>query len=130
MNKGRITSGPVKIYDLEKPFFIIGCEYACKSPQCCSPTSPEGRKFASTDSSITRSLPTKLRDEFPAKLLYEDSDVGCGRGAKCARMRAKRRDPGFLEQEIATSSTATGAAHRVHAIKDAGGTSVFSLPSV
>ncbi|CAL1716058.1 unnamed protein product [Somion occarium] len=69
-NKGRITSGPIKVYDLGKPFFIIGCEYACLS-ETCRPGSPrgEGRKYSSTDASILRSLPVKLRDEFPAKLI-------------------------------------------------------------
>ncbi|KAJ2924641.1 hypothetical protein H1R20_g12446, partial [Candolleomyces eurysporus] len=78
LNKGRISSGPVKVYDIEKPFFIIGCEYVCKSPQCTTPATPEGRKFASTDSSIFRALPPKLKDEFPAKLLYDNTDAGSG----------------------------------------------------
>lgn len=78
LNKGRITSGPVKVYDFEKPFFIIGCEYVCKSVQCATPATPDGRKFASTDSSILRSLPVKLKDEFPAKLLYDNADAGSG----------------------------------------------------
>ncbi|KAJ3560004.1 hypothetical protein NP233_g11113 [Leucocoprinus birnbaumii] len=77
-NKGRISSGPIKIYDIEKPFFIIGCEYVCKSPQCASSAGPEGRKFASTDASILRSLPIKLQDEFPARLMYGDTDAGSG----------------------------------------------------
>ncbi|KAF5359339.1 hypothetical protein D9756_003014 [Leucocoprinus leucothites] len=77
-NKGRISSGPVKIYDIEKPFFIIGCEYVCKSSQCTSSAGPEGRKFASTDASILRSLPNKLQDEFPARLMYGDTDAGSG----------------------------------------------------
>ena len=77
-NKGRISSGPIKIYDIEKPFFVVGCEYICKSPQCIAATSPEGRKFASTDSSILRSLPVRLKDEFPAKLMYNDTDAGSG----------------------------------------------------
>ncbi|KJA20571.1 hypothetical protein HYPSUDRAFT_68441 [Hypholoma sublateritium FD-334 SS-4] len=78
VNRGRISSGPVKIYDIEKPFFIVGCEYVCRSPPCMAATSPEGRKFASTDSSILRSLPTLLKDEFPARLLHGDADAGCG----------------------------------------------------
>ncbi|KAF9007505.1 hypothetical protein BDQ17DRAFT_1350764 [Cyathus striatus] len=78
INKGRISSGPVKIYDIEKPFFIIGCEYVCKSPQCVTPVTLDGRKFASTDSSILRALPVKLQDEFPAKLMYSDTDAGSG----------------------------------------------------
>lgn len=69
-NKGRIASGPVKIYDLGKPFFIIGCEYVCRAPACLPPGAPgDGRRFASTDTSILRALPTKLRDEFPARLI-------------------------------------------------------------
>lgn len=81
-NKGRIVSGPLKIYDLGKPFFIIGCEYVCVSPVCCPPnTQSEGRKFASTDASILRSLPSKLKDEFPARLLEgagATPDLGTG----------------------------------------------------
>lgn len=78
LNKGRIKTGPIKIHDIERPFFIIGCEYVCQSPQCTSATSVEGRKFASTDSSILRSLPIKLQDEFPARLMHGDADAGCG----------------------------------------------------
>ncbi|KAH9481806.1 hypothetical protein JR316_0006333 [Psilocybe cubensis] len=79
INKGRISSGPVKIYDIERPFFIVGCEYVCRSPTCIAATgSPEGRKYASTDSSILRSLPLLLKDEFPAKLLNGDADAGSG----------------------------------------------------
>lgn len=78
INKGRISSGPIKIYDIEKPFFIIGCEYVCKSSQCCASAGSEGRKFASTDASILRSLPAKLQDEFPARLMYGDTDSGTG----------------------------------------------------
>lgn len=65
------------IYDIERPFFIIGCEYVCKSPQCTDAYS-EGRKFASTDYSILHSLPTKLKDEFPACLSHDEKDAGCG----------------------------------------------------
>jgi hypothetical protein len=78
LNRGRIRSGPIKVYDLEKPFFIIGCEYVCESPTCIAQTSPEGRKYASTDASILRILPTKLRDEFPAHLMQGDTDAGSG----------------------------------------------------
>lgn len=78
INKGRISSGPIKIYDIEKPFFIVGCEYACRSSPCIAATSSEGRKFASTDPSIFRSLPMLLKDEFPARLLQGDADSGCG----------------------------------------------------
>jgi len=77
-NKGRIRSGPIKVYDIEKPFFIIGCEYVCKSGPCLALTSAEGRKFASTDSSILRSLPVRLKDEFPARLVHGDIDAGSG----------------------------------------------------
>ncbi|KDQ59254.1 hypothetical protein JAAARDRAFT_33977 [Jaapia argillacea MUCL 33604] len=77
INKGRIKSGPIKVYDLNKPFFIIGCEYVCKS-HICAPVSPDGRKFASTDSSVLRSLPSILADEFPAHLLQGAGDAGCG----------------------------------------------------
>ena len=75
-NQGRIASGPVKIYDIEKPFFIIGCEYVCRSASCATTAGPDGRKFASTDPSILRSLPAKLQDEFPARLVYGDTDAG------------------------------------------------------
>ncbi|KAG0701222.1 hypothetical protein DFH29DRAFT_982795 [Suillus ampliporus] len=67
LNRGRIRSGPVKVYDLDKPFFIIGCD-----------TSPEGRKFASTDASVMQGLPVRLREEFPARLLQGDADLGPG----------------------------------------------------
>lgn len=77
-NRGRIKSGPIKVYDLEKPFFIIGCEYVCKSAACVANTTPEGRRFASTDASIMQALPTRLKEEFPAKLLQGDSDMGSG----------------------------------------------------
>jgi hypothetical protein len=81
INKGRISSGPVKIYDIEKPFFIVGCEYVCRSPMCVGATgSAEGRKFASTDPSILRSLPQLLRDEFPARLLLLNGDADAGSG--------------------------------------------------
>jgi hypothetical protein len=70
IHKGRICSGPIKIYDLGKPFFIIGTEYVCRS-QVCLPAGVqgEGRRFASTDISILRALPVKLKDEFPARLI-------------------------------------------------------------
>ncbi|KAG6877919.1 hypothetical protein C0992_009001 [Termitomyces sp. T32_za158] len=76
-NHGRISSGPVKIYDIERPFFVIGCEYVCRSPSCLAAL-PDGRKFASTDASIFRALPAKLKDEFPARLLCADADAGSG----------------------------------------------------
>lgn len=69
INKGRITSGPIKIYDLGKPFFIIGCEYVCRSQACLPSQQGEGRRFASTDTSILRALPPRLKDEFPARLI-------------------------------------------------------------
>ncbi|KAI0346061.1 hypothetical protein BDW22DRAFT_715519 [Trametopsis cervina] len=82
INKGRISSGPIKVYDLGKPFFIIGCEYVCRSPICLpAGTQGEGRKFASTDISILRALPTKLKDEFPARLIQgpgNTPDLGPG----------------------------------------------------
>lgn len=82
LNKGRIVTGPIKVYDLGKPFFIIGCEYVCESSVCMPPGSgSEGRKFASTDASILRSLPKGLRNEFPANLLEgagATPDLGAG----------------------------------------------------
>lgn len=76
LNRGRISSGPIKIYDLDKPFFVIGCEYACMSHMCLGTVGPQGRKFASTDASILRALPAKLKDEFPALLLQGTPDLG------------------------------------------------------
>ena len=78
VNKGRISSGPIKIYDIGRPFFIVGCEYVCCSNACIAETTSEGRKFASTDPAILRSLPSKLNDEFPATLLQGDEEVGSG----------------------------------------------------
>ncbi|EED82151.1 predicted protein [Postia placenta Mad-698-R] len=78
MNRGRIGTGPIKVYDLHKPFFIIGCEYQCKSPVCVAAAGTEGRRFASTDLSILRALPPKLRDEFPALLIHGVPDLGSG----------------------------------------------------
>ncbi|KAF9532698.1 hypothetical protein CPB83DRAFT_635148 [Crepidotus variabilis] len=80
LNKGRITSGPIKVYDVEKPFFVVGCEYVCRSQSCVQATTAEGRKFASTDPAILRSLPSRLKDEFPARLIHGDNDVGSGPG--------------------------------------------------
>ncbi|PIL35610.1 hypothetical protein GSI_02338 [Ganoderma sinense ZZ0214-1] len=77
-NRGRISSGPIKIYDLDKPFFVIGCEYVCTSHMCLGAVGPQGRKFASTDASILRALPAKLKDEFPALLLQGSPDLGTG----------------------------------------------------
>lgn len=78
VNRGRISSGPIRVQDLGKPFYIIGCEYVCTGPACIQQTSHEGRKFASTDASILRSLPPKLQDEFPAYLLQGAPDLGTG----------------------------------------------------
>ncbi|KAI0325524.1 hypothetical protein GY45DRAFT_1330131 [Cubamyces sp. BRFM 1775] len=77
-NRGRISSGPIKVYDLGKPFFVIGCEYVCNSQMCLAATGQQGRKFASTDASILRALPLKLKDEFPALLLQGNPDLGSG----------------------------------------------------
>lgn len=77
INRGRIRSGPLKVHDLNgKPFFVIGCEYACISAACIAETSPEGRKFSSTDTSIFKALPLSLKNEFPARLLQGDTDMG------------------------------------------------------
>lgn len=82
INKGRIASGPIKVYDLGKPFFIIGCEYVCKSHICLPPGAQgEGRRLASTDPSILGALPAKLKDEFPARLIQgggNTPDMGPG----------------------------------------------------
>lgn len=89
INKGRIGTGPIKVYDLGKPFFVIGCEYVCRSPACISAIpGGEGRKFASTDISILRALPAKLKDEFPAKLIQGSGatpDLGSGPDVWCWR---------------------------------------------
>lgn len=88
MNRGRIKSGPIMIYDLGRPFYIIGCEYVCLNVSCTVKTdksnAQEEVKFASTDARILRALPTPLRDEFPARLIMnlsvsstrEDDDLG------------------------------------------------------
>ncbi|KAH7878274.1 uncharacterized protein C8R40DRAFT_1038351, partial [Lentinula edodes] len=73
-NEGRIKQGPLKIYDVERPFFIIGAEYICQK---------EGRRFASTDPSILRALPGKLRDELPVRLVHVHKDVGCDENVWC-----------------------------------------------
>jgi hypothetical protein len=79
INRGRIRSGPLKIHDLNgKPFFIIGCEYACVSAVCVAATSHEGRKYASTDASIFKALPLSLKNEFPARLSQGETDLGSG----------------------------------------------------
>ena len=81
IHKGRIASGPIKVYDLGKPFFIIGAEYVCRSPACMPAGAQEGRRFASTDTSILRALPVKLKDEFPARLIQgagPTADMGPG----------------------------------------------------
>ncbi|KAI0090268.1 hypothetical protein BDY19DRAFT_939299 [Irpex rosettiformis] len=89
VNRGHITTGPIKVYDLGKPFFIIGCEYVCRSQTCISAApGGEGRKFASTDISILRALPAKLKDEFPAKLIQgagATPDLGSGPDVWCWR---------------------------------------------
>ncbi|KAH9945438.1 uncharacterized protein BXZ73DRAFT_38176 [Epithele typhae] len=77
-NRGRISSGPIKVYDLGKPFFVIGCEYVCTSPACMAQTGNQGRKYASTDATVLRALPIKLKDEFPALLLQGNPDLGSG----------------------------------------------------
>ncbi|KAJ3875533.1 hypothetical protein F5051DRAFT_454504 [Lentinula edodes] len=72
-NEGRIKRGPLKIYDVERPFYIIGAEYVCKN---------EGKSFASTDPSILRALPAKLRDELPVRLVHVN-DVGSDENIWC-----------------------------------------------
>ncbi|KAI0258360.1 hypothetical protein BC834DRAFT_911765 [Gloeopeniophorella convolvens] len=68
-NRGCIRSAPTKVYDLGKPFFLIGCEYVCGNPQCKGRTGNEDRRFASTDPVVIRALPSVLRDELPVTLL-------------------------------------------------------------
>ncbi|KAG2135620.1 hypothetical protein BD769DRAFT_1711225 [Suillus cothurnatus] len=45
---------------------------------CIASTTPEGRKFASTDASVMQGLPVRLREKFPAWLLQDDADLGPG----------------------------------------------------
>jgi len=69
INRGCIRSSPTKVYDLGRPFFLIGCEYACNNMQCKGRTGTDGRRFASTDPVVIRALPPVLRDELPVTLL-------------------------------------------------------------
>ena len=69
LNRGCIRSAPTKVYDLGRPFFLIGCEYTCNNLQCKGRTGTEGRRFASTDPVVIRALPPVLRDELPVTLL-------------------------------------------------------------
>lgn len=66
-NNGVISSGPIKIHDFDQPFFVIGCEYICRSNVCRRGAS-DGRRYASTDLGILRALPAPLRNDFPAQL--------------------------------------------------------------
>ncbi|KAF7317215.1 hypothetical protein HMN09_00456500 [Mycena chlorophos] len=63
-HRGRIRSGPLTIHDLNGPFFVIGCIYACE---------PGNHVFASTDASVRAALPELLEREFPARLIAGDS---------------------------------------------------------
>ncbi|TFY64663.1 hypothetical protein EVG20_g5868 [Dentipellis fragilis] len=79
VNRGCIRSGPVKVYDVGAPYFVIGCEYACVSPPCRAAVhSGEGRKFSSTDRAVMRALPLTLRDELAVVMLPEVADGGTG----------------------------------------------------
>ena len=69
LNRGCIRSAPTKVYDLGRPFFLIGCEYVCNNLQCKGRSGTEGRRFASTDPVVIRALPPVLRDELPVTLL-------------------------------------------------------------
>ncbi|KAH9997144.1 hypothetical protein BJV74DRAFT_877352 [Russula compacta] len=69
LNRGCIRSAPTKVYDLGRPFFLIGCEYSCNNMQCKGRTGTDGRRFASTDPVVIRALPPVLRDELPVTLL-------------------------------------------------------------
>ncbi|EIN04018.1 hypothetical protein PUNSTDRAFT_146764 [Punctularia strigosozonata HHB-11173 SS5] len=91
-NRGRIQSGPIKVYDLHKPFFVIACEYACEGAHCVAQTSNEGRKFSSVDRSILQALPEKLREELPAVLLHGDTDLGSGPNVWCWRAMGASKD--------------------------------------
>ncbi|KAJ7746247.1 hypothetical protein B0H16DRAFT_1556757 [Mycena metata] len=64
-NRGRIRSGPLTVYDLTSPFYIIGCAYVCAN----------NHVHASTDASVRRALPAALEREFPARLLDGDTGV-------------------------------------------------------
>jgi hypothetical protein len=69
LNRGCIRSAPTKVYDVGRPFFLIGCEYACSNMQCKGRSGTDGRRFASTDPIVIRALPPVLRDELPVTLL-------------------------------------------------------------
>lgn len=73
LNRGCIRSAPTKVYDLGRPFFLIGCEYVCNNIQCKGRTGAEGRRFASTDPVVISALPPVLRDELPVTLLASGS---------------------------------------------------------
>jgi hypothetical protein len=83
VDNGPISSGPVRIADMDrKGFYVIACEYVCRSAVCVAAVAGSddaaaanangsgggsgGRTFASTDSVIMRSLPQALQDDFPA----------------------------------------------------------------
>ena len=91
INRGRISSGPIKVYDLGKPFFVIGCEYVCTSPVCVGAVGAQGRKFASTDFSILRALPQKPKDEFPARLLVDVERLLGRRSVERLHLLSERR---------------------------------------
>jgi hypothetical protein len=83
VNKGRIASGPIKVHDLGRPFYIIGCEYLCPGGDAapmdaCRAAGPNGRAFSSVDQAILRALPERLRDEFPAVLINGDGAISPG----------------------------------------------------
>jgi hypothetical protein len=69
LNRGCIRSAPTKVYDLGRPFYLIGCEYACNNMQCKGRIGTDGRRFASTDPVVIRALPPVLRDELPITFL-------------------------------------------------------------
>lgn len=84
-NGGRIKSGPIKVYDLENPYWIIGSEYVCTFTGCPGRSEPGNRdqhpkRFASTDTAILKYLPAPLRAELPAVLLsgHHGFDRGSG----------------------------------------------------
>ncbi|VDB86678.1 unnamed protein product [Peniophora sp. CBMAI 1063] len=67
IHRGNIKTGPLKVYDFGRPFYIIGCEYHCTSPTCTAAFAG-GRRFSSVDPDVMRGLPELLRSELQAHL--------------------------------------------------------------
>ncbi|KAE9383029.1 hypothetical protein BT96DRAFT_1027409 [Gymnopus androsaceus JB14] len=71
-NAGPIRRGPVRVLDIgEEGFYVIGAEYVCQSGLA---SCEERKTYASTDASILRVLPIKLREEFPVRMMDPESE--------------------------------------------------------